>query len=142
MSDFSMYHQLGQGEQDPSNPNRSTQPAPPQFSPPIAGQQYQQGAAYGSPPTPGQQQYYGGQPGSVPPQGQPYGAPGQEYAQSPGFQSQDSLAAQMGGMSLGDGQGTARRKKKDRHAYHQVEATGSSQAFNGIPRPARMPPPS
>ncbi|GKT90250.1 LOW QUALITY PROTEIN: transport protein Sec24 [Colletotrichum tofieldiae] len=39
----------------------------------------------------------------------------------------------MGGMSLGDGHGTARRKKKDRHAYHQVEATGSSQAFNGIP---------
>ncbi|TDZ54575.1 Uncharacterized protein CTRI78_v006216 [Colletotrichum trifolii] len=137
MSDFNVYHQLGQGEQDPSNPNRSTQPAPPQFSPPIAGQQYQQGA-YGAPPPSGQQ-YYGGQPslpGSAPPQASPYGAPqAQPYAQSPGFQSQESLATQMGGMSLGpgDGHNTIRKKKKDRHAYHQVEATGSSQAFNGIP---------
>ncbi len=42
----------------------------------------------------------------------------------------------MGGMSLGTDNpyGTARRKKKDRHAYHTVEApAGSSQAFNGIP---------
>lgn len=140
MSDFSTYHHLGQGEQDPSNPNRSTQPAPPQFSPPIAGQPYQQGAPYGAPPAPGQQ-YYGGQPpmpGSAQPQGSPYGAPqGQPYAQSPGFQSQENLAAQMGGMSLGpgDGHNTLRKKKKDRHAYHQVEATGSSQAFNGMPPP-------
>ncbi|KAF4850501.1 hypotheticall protein [Colletotrichum siamense] len=140
MSDFSTYHHLGQGEQDPSNPNRSTQPAPPQFSPPIAGQPYQQSAPYGAPPAPGQQ-YYGGQPpmpGSAQPQGSPYGAPqGQPYAQSPGFQSQENLAAQMGGMSLGpgDGHNTLRKKKKDRHAYHQVEATGSSQAFNGMPPP-------
>ncbi|KAF6832041.1 sec23 sec24 family protein [Colletotrichum plurivorum] len=143
MSDFSAYHHLGQGEHDPSNPNRSTQPAPPQFSPPVAGQPYQQGAAYGSPPPPGQQ-YHGGQPpmpGSGAPQASPYGAPqAQPYAQSPGFQSQESLAAQMGGMSLGagDGHNTIRKKKKDRHAYHQVEATGSSQAFNGIP-PAGTP---
>jgi protein transport protein SEC24 len=41
----------------------------------------------------------------------------------------------MGGMSLGDGHGTARRKKKDRHAHHTVEAQGSSQAFNGMPPP-------
>lgn len=36
-------------------------------------------------------------------------------------------------MDLGDGHHTARRKKKDRHAYHTVEPTGSSQAFNGMP---------
>lgn len=47
------------------------------------------------------------------------------------------LAAQMGGMTLGADatHGTARRKKKDRHAYHQVDApVGSSQAYNGIPQ--------
>jgi len=47
----------------------------------------------------------------------------------------------MGGMSLGadSGHGTSKRKKKDRHAYHNVDApAGSSQAFNGIP-PAGTP---
>ena len=45
------------------------------------------------------------------------------------------LAAQMGGLGLG-GVGTpGRKKKKDRHAYHTVEAPqGSSAAFNGIPQ--------
>jgi protein transport protein SEC24 len=42
-------------------------------------------------------------------------------------------------MSLGaEAHHTARRKKKDRHAYHTVESTGSSQAFNGMP-PAGTP---
>jgi protein transport protein SEC24 len=41
-------------------------------------------------------------------------------------------------MSLGDGQSTVRKKKKDRHAHHTVEPTGSSQAFNGMP-PAGTP---
>ncbi|ROW07342.1 hypothetical protein VMCG_03931 [Cytospora schulzeri] len=48
----------------------------------------------------------------------------------------NDVAAQMAGMSLGAEGGAAgagKKKKKDRHAYHQVEATGSSQAFNGIP---------
>lgn len=44
-----------------------------------------------------------------------------------------ALAAQMGSMNLGHGQTTVRKKKKDRHAYHTVEPTGSSQAFNGMP---------
>lgn len=46
----------------------------------------------------------------------------------------------MGGMGLGPdtGHGTVRKKKKDRHAYHTVEAQGSSQAFNGMP-PAGTP---
>lgn len=125
-----MYHHLGQGENlDPSDPNRTTQPAPPQFRPPVAPQPsgYQQGAGYGAPP----EQQYGAQQ-EVP--GQNYGPP----AGQPSFggqppQPQDStLAAQLGGMSLGEAHGT-RKKKKDRHAFHQVEATGSSQPFNGMP---------
>lgn len=36
-------------------------------------------------------------------------------------------------MNLGDGTSTIRKKKKDRHAYHTVEATGSSQPYSGMP---------
>ncbi|KAK3290704.1 uncharacterized protein B0H64DRAFT_368140 [Chaetomium fimeti] len=134
MADHSMYHALGQGENlDPNDPNRTSQPAPPQFQPPIAPNPYQQGAP--------QQPYYGApSPAAapMPPQAPGYGAP------QPGgyFQEQQppvddgGLAAQMGGMSLGAdaGAGTVRKKKKDRHAYHTVDApTGSSQPFNGMP---------
>ncbi|KAI1332294.1 beta-sandwich domain of Sec23/24 [Xylariaceae sp. FL0255] len=96
MSDYNLYHALGHGEQlDPNNPDRTTQPAPPQFQPPVA-----------------QQQQYDA--------------------------SQNPLAQQMASMSL-DGQHTARRKKKDRHAFHTVDAPqGSSQPYNGIP-PAATP---
>ena len=45
------------------------------------------------------------------------------------------LAAQMGGLGLGEVGTHGRKKKKDRHAYHTVEAPqGSSAAFNGIPQ--------
>ncbi|KAI0202146.1 hypothetical protein F4808DRAFT_449854 [Astrocystis sublimbata] len=127
MSEHTMYHALGQGEHmDPNDPNRTTQPAPPQFQPPIAQQPYhhqqqQQQQYYGSPPLPV---------GSVSPAGL-----------VPGFAppAQDGgLASQMAGMSL-DGQHATRKKKKDRHAFHTVEApAGSSQPYNGIP-PAGTP---
>ncbi|KAI0015774.1 hypothetical protein F4780DRAFT_762471 [Xylariomycetidae sp. FL0641] len=128
MADHSMYHSLGQGEQfDPNDPNRTTQPAPPQFQPPVAQQPYQQGAPYGS-PAPQAQQYYGS-----PPPAQPYGG------QPPPPGDGNALAAQMAGMAL-DGQQTARKKKKDRHAFHNVEApAGSSQPYNGIPPPGTQP---
>ncbi|EGS22186.1 putative ER to golgi transport protein [Thermochaetoides thermophila DSM 1495] len=109
MSEYAMYHALGYGEPlDPNDPSRTTQPAPPQFQPPIAPNPYQQ----------------------------------QQQQQAPRAPA-DTLAAQMGAMSLGDGQHhaptTAKKKKRDRHAYHTVEApAGSSQPFNGIP-PAGTP---
>lgn len=137
----SMYHSLGQGENlDPSDPNRTTQPAPPQFQPSVAPNPYQPAAA--------QQPYYGmPSPAGVPQPPQPpgYGSPqpqaGYFQGQQPPAPDDGGLAAQMGGMTLGadSHHGTARRKKKDRHAYHNVEAPlGSSQAFNGIP-PAGTP---
>ncbi|KAI0835984.1 beta-sandwich domain of Sec23/24 [Hypoxylon sp. FL0890] len=130
MADYTMYHALGQGEQlDPNDPNRTSQPAPQQFQPPIAPNPYQPGAGYGA-PAPQNQQYYGNPPRSGP---SPAAAPGFAPPQDGG------LASQMAGMSLGDGQHTARRKKKDRHVFHSVEApAGSSQAYNGIP-PAGTP---
>jgi len=139
MADYSMYHNLGQGENiDPNDPRRTTQPAPPQFQPPVAPNPYQPGG-YAPPLAPGQQQAQQQQQ-----QQQYYGAPSPGYGASPGLASpvdDGGLAAQMGGMTLGADQshGTARRKKKDRHAYHTIDApAGSSQAFNGIP-PAGTP---
>lgn len=137
MADYAQYHALGHGEAiDPNDPDRTSQPSAQQFQPPIAPSPYQQQASpYGAP------QYLGGQQAPPPMTGSPAPAPGYGYAppqaQAPPGQappSQDAtLAAQLGGMNLGDGHGTARRKKKDRHAYHTVEPTGSSQAFNGMP---------
>ncbi|KAJ9145480.1 Transporter sec24 [Pleurostoma richardsiae] len=139
MSDYAMYHALGAGEQlDPNDPNRTTQPTS-QFQPPIAPSPYQQGTGYNAPPPPGQPPYGSPSPlsgglGAPPPQGQGYFP-----SQSPQIDD-GGLAAQMGGMSLGaDQYHAARRKKKDHHAYHTVEApVGSSQPFNGIP-PATTP---
>ncbi len=135
MADYSMYHSLGQGEQlDPNDPNKTSQPAPPQFQPPVAPQSYQQAAGYNAPAS-----QYGtpplaapSTPGFHPPQEQGYG----QVQPPPPGDAAGGLAAQMGGMSLGaDPHGTARRKKKDRHAFHTVEApSGSSMAFNGIPQ--------
>lgn len=40
----------------------------------------------------------------------------------------------MENLQISNQQPAPRKKKKDRHAYHVVEAQGSSQAFNGIPQ--------
>ncbi|PFH60890.1 hypothetical protein XA68_10167 [Ophiocordyceps unilateralis] len=118
MSDYSQYHALGQGlGNDANDPNRQRAhgQGPPPFQP--------QGAPYGAAPP------YGAQPTA--------GLP-QSHSFQGGQLDDASLAAQMGGMSIAsaaDGQGTTRKKKRDRHAYHTVEPTGSSQAFNGMPPP-------
>ncbi|KAF7550374.1 hypothetical protein G7046_g8036 [Stylonectria norvegica] len=136
MADYAQYHDLGHGEAyDSNDPTRTSQPAPQQFQPPIAPSPYGQQAGYGGAP-----QYQGGQ--QAPMGGLPNPNYGYAAAQDQGYQGGQapptpdaSLAAQLGGMNLGDGHGTARRKKKDRHAHHTVEAAGSSQAFNGMPPP-------
>lgn len=132
MADYSQFHSLGQGEVlDPNDPNRTSAPAPQQFQPPVAPNPYQP-QGYGAP------QYQGGQAPpmtSPPPPGQSYGAPG--FQSAPPLQDAN-LAAQMGGLGLGaeaQPTGTIRKKKKDRHAYHTVEPSGSSQPFNGMPAP-------
>lgn len=134
MSEYAQYHALGHGETVPNDPNRNTAPAPPQFQPPIAQSPYQQqGMPYGAPQqpygAPPPQQYQQQMGGVQAPPGP--ASPGQQF---PGAQDA-SLAAQMGGMNIGDGSSTVRKKKKDRHAHHVVEPTGSSQAFNGMPAP-------
>lgn len=142
--DHSTYHSLGSAQQDPNDPNnRLNQPPPNQFQPQIAPnpyqqqQQQQQFLPQGTPlGTPQGQQFYG-TPSTVPPGGPSPLQATEGYFQSEVQPDPNDMAAQMADMSLGaDGHhaaGAGKKKKKDRHAYHQVEATGSSQAFNGIP---------
>jgi protein transport protein SEC24 len=129
-----MYHSLGG---DPNtNPNQQQHPqmGAPQFRPPIAPNPHQQsGPPYTSSPP-------------APQSGAPYGG----YQQEPGYfpnqqppaphDSAGTLASQIGGMSLADeGTGTV-KKKRDRHAYHDLQSgAGSSQAFNGIPQGGAQP---
>ena len=115
------------------------QPHQPQTRPPVAPGPpgYQQGSSYGQgAPTSQQPQYGGPQSG--------YGAPvpqsqSPDYyanqAQSPGigdYGSTGVLTSQMGGLGLGQDAAAARpHKKKNRHAYHNLDQqTVSSQAFN------------
>jgi protein transport protein SEC24 len=110
----------------------------------MADYQYGQGASFGQQPPAGQN-YNGIPPNSQHP-GPQMGDPslyGQQQQPAAGYfpgqaaQSQDGgLAAQMGGLGLGEPATYGRKKKKDRHAHHVVEPSGSSQAFNGLPQGA------
>ncbi|TID22058.1 M-phase inducer phosphatase [Venturia nashicola] len=140
MSDYSMYHALGdqQPAASPYDPNRNPGQGPPGQRPPVAPSPagYQQsGSAYATAPPSAAYGAY---------QQSPYQQQQQEPAsyfppQQSGVAPNDpsaGLAAQLGGMAIaGDGSGTV-RKKKDRHAYHDISSgPGSSQAFNGMPPP-------
>ncbi|KFX94978.1 hypothetical protein O988_06055 [Pseudogymnoascus sp. VKM F-3808] len=153
MSDYQLYHALGSGRpgEDPMHPEAPPSQAPNQFRPPVApspyqqggsgygdGQQYQQPQQYQQHQQPPQQQYNEVvspptqfSPNSPYPQGQGQGFGPQQL----GGQPQDGgLAQQMGGLGLEEPAAHGRKKKKDRHAYHSLEAPGgSSAAFNGIP---------
>lgn len=131
MSDFGMYHALG----TPGTPQEGQtriEPAAQKFRPSVA-------------PSPGGYQQTGSSYGQAPPNH--YGAPpSQEQGYFPQQPTPDAtspqpdvggITQQMGGMGFGgDAAGHAPgRKKKDRHAYHNIEGPGgSSQAFNGTPQ--------
>lgn len=146
MSDYSVYHALGHGPggpgDDPMHQKTRTQPAGPQFTPPIAPAPvpYQQsGSSYGNVAPTSQQAQYGVSPhfeaanqdgGNITRQVAP-----QYASQGPG--PVGGLASQMGGLGIrSDTGGTVRgHKKKHRHAYHDLGTpSGSSQAFNGMPQ--------
>ena len=124
---------------DPNYPPARTQPATPQVHQPggLAPIRYQQsGASYSqNAPNMSRAQYtsgtpYGGYQGQHQEQGYfpPQGQPGKVDA---------GLASQMGQMGLGgEGTGPGRpNKKKDRHAYHNLEQPGgSSPSLNGHPQ--------
>lgn len=129
-----MYHALGQ---DPGNANGTDgKNEQNQYRPPVAASPagYQQSGSPAMGQIPNQ---YGGTPNSnMPtPQAPSYFPPQQSppMANSPDM---SNLTSQMGAVGLGAAQpAPARHKKKDRHAYHNIETPGgSSQAFNGMPQ--------
>jgi protein transport protein SEC24 len=130
MADYQMYHALGdEHSQGNAPPNQQQQPPGNQYRPQVApspGGYQQQGGGFipAQQPAPGYQQdpsYFQ--------QGQP-GAP------APPPQDPTGLAQQIGGMAIGTPTPTGTvRKKKDRHAYHNLQSgSGSSQAYNGVPQ--------
>ncbi|KAM3076273.1 COPII coat Sec23p-Sfb3p heterodimer component [Clarireedia jacksonii] len=65
----------------------------------------------------------------------PYGSypPHQDY-EHPTMNPTEPHELGMENLQIANQQPAARKKKKDRHAYHVVEPQGSSQAFNGMPQ--------
>lgn len=131
-----MYHALGQGQATPNPSQRKDEPS--QFRPPVAASPagYQQSGSPAFSPSSAQYGAPSGQGGPLPPASPGYFPP----QQSPLYQTDpamNNLTSQMGGVGLGVDGGAQPRphKKKDRHAYHNIEGPGgSSQAFNGIPQ--------
>ncbi|KAG8529584.1 uncharacterized protein KY384_006221 [Bacidia gigantensis] len=133
MSGYNPYADIGHQPNGAPLPPNQAQPRPPVAPGPTG---YQQGTPYGQ-DAPNLQQT-------------PYGGPQQEYGQPPQPQSQSyfpsqgqnpgvgesgsmgGLTSQMGGIGLGQDPAAARpQKKKNRHAYHNLDQqTVSSQAFN------------
>jgi protein transport protein SEC24 len=136
MSEFAMYHAMGTGFSDPNGTVRRDDPN--QYRPPVAASPagYQQS---GSPAVGQAPNEYTGTPAQ-------YNAPMQQesyFPQQPTPLSQpaytgdhdvNNLASQMGAVGLGvEPAGQPRHKKKNRHAYHNLEGPGSeSPGFNGM----------
>ncbi|KAH7118800.1 Sec23/Sec24 family protein-like protein [Dendryphion nanum] len=135
MSEFAMYHALGTGSPNPNVPQRKDESN--KFRPAVAASPggYQQS---GSPAFSGQgpNQYTVPNQNTPPVQQQSYFPP---QPPQPGYgsgQDVQSMTEQMGAVGLGvEPTPQPRHKKKDRHAYHNIEGPGgNSQAFNGIPQ--------
>lgn len=122
MSEFAAYHAPGTGAQ---NTNGSGPPEDPnKWRPPVAASPagYQQSGGLAHTGTPSQGTYFPAQ--ATPPIHQ-------------GEQDVNNLATQMGAVGLGVDHGMQpRHKKKNRHAYHNIEGPGaSSPALQGMPQP-------
>ncbi|PSN64354.1 hypothetical protein BS50DRAFT_575795 [Corynespora cassiicola Philippines] len=133
MSDFQMYHSLHEGAPNPNAPQRKDDPN--RFRPPVAASPagYQQAGSPAYAQAPNQ---YGAPSQNTPPVPQHGYFPPQQSPPPQGDQDVNNLASQMGAVGLGvDPAAQPRHKKKDRHAYHNIEGPGgSSQAFNGMPQ--------
>lgn len=133
MSDYPSYNAHAQGSPNPNAPPRKDDPT--RWRPPVAASPvgYQQSA---SPyPQPGAPQY------ASPAQHESYFPPQPSpLVQQHSYQGDagvSQLAAQMGAAGLGgDAPPQHRHKKKDRHAYHNLEGPGGSPlGFNGMHQP-------
>jgi protein transport protein SEC24 len=132
-----MYQAPGTGYPNPNDTGRKDEPN--QWRPPVAaspaGYQQTGSPAVSQPPnqyagTPAQYNAPMPQESYFPPQSTAHGQP--SY---PGDQDVNNLSSQMGAVGLGvDAGGQSKHKKKNRHAYHNLEGPGgSAQPFNGTP---------
>ncbi|KAF2134420.1 Sec23/Sec24 family protein-like protein [Dothidotthia symphoricarpi CBS 119687] len=138
MSEYPVYNAFGQGSPNPNGPPKRKDD-PTRWRPPVAASPggYQQTGTpvLGQGPnqhlgTPAQQPA-SLQPESYFPQQPPL------LRQQSSYQDVNNLASQMGAVGLRGDNASAqpRPKKKDRHAYHQIEGPGGSpMAFNGTPQ--------
>jgi protein transport protein SEC24 len=136
MSEFSMYHALTPSSPNPNGSQRKNEAN--KYRPPVsaspAGYQQIGSPAFGGTPNP-----YMGTPSQNVPLAQeqsyfpPQPPPTAAYHTG---QDMNNLTSQMGAVGLGvENAAQPRPKKKDRHAYHNIEGPGgSSQPFNGIPQ--------
>lgn len=135
MSDFAMFHALGQGT-TPEQNGQGTRDEANRFGPPVAASP----AGYQHQHQQHQQHHHQMGTQTMPPAQSPgYFPPQPATPYPPDRGAVDGLTAQMGAVGLGLEQQPAHhgRKKKDRHAYHNIESpAGSSQAFNGMPQSA------
>ena len=130
MSDFSSYHQLG--AQQEQERRQGQQGYPPPNQPNAYYSQHSSPQSQQHTPWPSQG---GFTPQASPPQLQgPYEPQG----------GMAGLTQQMGAANLGPGEPQAPSragKRRDRHAYHNLEQTpGTSQAYNGMPPPGQSTP--
>ncbi|KAJ5095581.1 hypothetical protein NUU61_004937 [Penicillium alfredii] len=148
MADPSMYHAMGQGAEDPSNPHRIAQQAPPQQYPPG----YPPGAA---PPQPGAA-YPNQSPNQWPAYASPqqsnlapspdvaYNAAPQAPMGMPGDPGMAGLASQMSGLGIAADAGARSHRKKHRHAHHDIGAGAGAvppaQGFNNAVAPGGVQP--
>ena len=141
MADYDTYHALGHEDdsQDPSQPHIRTQPAAPQFRPPIAPSPagYQQGQTPGTPNTAQYRQIQ--QNGYQVPQRAQLQEQSYFPPQAPqGSENLADLTHQMGSVGLGTESPNPARagRKKNRHAYHNLDHSGpGTQSFIGTPGP-------
>ena len=139
MADYDTYHSLGHEDdsQDPSQPHIRTQPAAPQFRPPIAPSPagYQQGQ---TPGTPGTVQYRQIQQNGYQVPQRPQ-AQEQSYFPPQGSQgagNMTDLTNQMASVGLGTESPNPARagRKKNRHAYHNLDQSSTGpQGLLGTP---------
>jgi len=154
---MSGYKSYGQPGNPP--PNTSVNGPPheaqlgPQWRPPVAPSPYQPDATpqpYGQAPPNGQPNQYGGTPYSGY-QGQAAASQEQGYFPPHGQAAGNNdggmggLSSQMGSMGLGDDAAATNRpqKKKNRHAYHNLDQPAATQqAFGGMQQGYNQPQPT
>lgn len=154
---MSGYKSYGQPGNPPPNTGANGPPHEaqlgPQWRPPVAPSPYQPDATpqpYGQAPPNGQPNQYGGTPYSGY-QGQAAASQEQGYFPPHGQAAGNNdggmggLSSQMGSMGLGDDAAATNRpqKKKNRHAYHNLDQPAATQqAFGGMQQGYNQPQPT